>query len=460
MNQDSNQVRTIIKKWLVDRGYRAGRLADTAGINRSILSRFLNVQKGGQQRLDTQSALEIYRIMAPTMNLISQRKFLQAAGLSIMFEVGHSLLPFDLQGVQADPPSPDELGQQWMAFGSDLERISWEKALPVFRKAETLFGQNHPNAARAGSRIVTMLLSLGDYKNAHAEITRVQQSYATVIEPEVNANLVVSRGWICYYEGNFAEAAGLLLQALDLARLADAIRVVGGACHFLGRVYTDWGESRREEALFRQADKYLFEGQRIRAEYEAEADQAFDFLRRAQFHRVHGGWREALECRQKARQLFNRDRGGQLHIMLEEARTSLANNEVRVPQLLAESALEEWAEIRYAKGIADSVRILAEVALSNGKFDQAVELCMAALCAYPVKNNWDNRKALNQILATYAGIREESSYLKLLRGIEERARGRKGHFMFLNQVYTDPDENISQVVQRMAALNRSTRNKL
>lgn len=63
-----------------------------------------------------------------------------------------------------------------------------------------------------------------------------------------------------------------------------------------------------------------------------------------------------------------------LHIDLEEARLALEDGEIRAPKRKAEEALRGWAQVKYAKGMSDALRILGTLEYIQGKPEKALEL--------------------------------------------------------------------------------------
>lgn len=94
-----NQVRAMIQAWLASQDRTPNSLANAAGINRSILSRFLDTNQAKQPGLKTGSVLEIYRVIYPDLDYESRRGFFKAAGLSpLIFEIAVSLEEDKLNG--------------------------------------------------------------------------------------------------------------------------------------------------------------------------------------------------------------------------------------------------------------------------------------------------------------------------------------------------------------------------
>lgn len=183
---DWQKARQIIRDFLDSQDWSPSRLARAAGINRSILSKFLNNK---EETLAAISVMKVYNVIHPKMNLLSRREFFKAAGLSIYLEAIPSLLPDRGTSTYLADTDVPQRGNQLMAIGQDIARHSWEKAIPIFREVEGLLGESSIQAAKAGCEVAQILINLGDYDKAYKEVERIHTAYSSIINPEVECEL-------------------------------------------------------------------------------------------------------------------------------------------------------------------------------------------------------------------------------------------------------------------------------
>jgi len=300
-----------------------------------------------------------------------------------------------------------------------------------------------------------MLLNLGDYDKTREEVIRIQHTYGSIMDPETEAELHRIRGWLDYYQGNFAQSENWFRKCLGIAEQTGIERIGDSAQHFLGRVYCDWGQTFRQkqevDLLLHKAEAQFDKALEIHRRWGDEFPIAFDLLRKAQLRRVQSNWQDAKQLRDKARQIFGRDLGV-LHVDLEEARLALEDGEIRAPRLKAEEALRGWAQVKYAKGMSDALRILGTLEYIQGEPEQALELYVVALCIYPFEGHLDNRRLWTEISDIYSVMvyqGDRSGYHKLVQRIQESVKSQQGYFSFLNNVSADRSADIARIFNRL-----------
>jgi tetratricopeptide (TPR) repeat protein len=429
-------------------------LAMRAGIQPSIISRFLN---GGT--LEVGSAIKLYMALPDDMDVVNRRNFLQMMGLSLLAsQLNRDLLPSgELQSLNPmASSSPSEVGTRLMALGYQLAPNSWEKAIPLFREAEDAFGVASSQAARAALEAAQALVNLCDYDKAQAELLRIEYTYRSIMDPETKAEWYRIRGWLDYYQGDFAQSEEWLTNTIKIAEQTGIDRLAD--FHFLGRLYCDWGQvchqQQKASLLFHKAEVLFDRAYELQHRQGDDVSKAFDLFRKAQLLRAQHNWQEADKLRTEARQIFDRDLAV-LHVDLEEARLDLEDGETRRPKLRAEKALRGWAQIKYAKGMSDSLRVLGFSEFIQGKVDQALELYAAALCIYPFENHSENQKLWISISNLRSDIiRKEGrkAYQTLMRRIQEFAEGQQGYFSYLANVSADRSADIARVLIRLRSL--------
>jgi tetratricopeptide (TPR) repeat protein len=340
---------------------------------------------------------------------------------------------------------------------------SWEKAILIYFEVEKILGLASSLAPWAALQAVLLQVTLGDFTQALMDITRIENTYLSIMDPETKAELHIVKGWVNYYQGNYAQAETCFSEPLAIALETGTERLAKDAEHFLGRLYCDWGQSfsqkQQNESLFHNSKSHLEEAYRLHSKFGTEINQAFDLFRKAQLQQVRNNAREARQLRDTARQMFGKDKAV-LHIDMEEAKIAVADREYVESKVKAERALSGWSEVKYAKGIADSIKILGEANYIQGKLAPALELFLASLCIYPYKN-LANQQLWTKIIQLKSIILQQvnrNGYEKIMLQIQESMNERSGYFSYLNRLIVDRTPDISQILSRWDEVNK--KNKL
>lgn len=342
------------------------------------------------------------------------------------------------------------------------EHFLWEEAIPLFRKAETLFGVA-PQAAKAACEIASTYVELGDYAAASQELLRIDNVYAAVMNPDIEREVAFVRGWIDYDQGRFAQAATSFEACLRLIAQMGREQVSTDAHHFLGRVYSDWGKTVRHTpqatTLLHQAAAHFDTAYTLHHAQGKHSGLAYDSFRKAQLFQTQGKWREAKRLRKSARAIFGTEIAFfTLHIDLEEANLLLKDDgDIDCTQRLAQNALDGWSQVKRALGMADALNILGEVQVKQGNLDQALECFVSALCLYPFDQHLRNRSLWAEIrVLTHEIIRVHSGtyYGQLVERFQERALIHQGYLVYLDHVAADRSTDISRIFQQLRTLGQ------
>lgn len=441
------EARVILQNWLVANKVKQSQLAREAEIHRSIISRFL---KG--RNLDADSARKLYKVLEKSMSPVDRRTFLKALGLLPFI----ALTPSDsspklISQIDEKPPDSYEAGMRLFVSAMDTAQHSWEEAIPLFLQAEQAFGPASSQAARAACEAIQQFINLGEYERAEQEVRRVQNSYEQVMDPDTKSRLNGVIGWLEYYEGNLAESKKRFESCLELAQLTGVERLGDGANHFLGKIYSAYGQMspQKQEAdlLFHTAEKHFQVSFLSSLKRGNEGSQAFEIFRQSQLLQVWGDYQRARQFRNRAYQMFGRQ-SGVFHIGIAEANLALEEGEIRTPKLKAEDALSGWAHEKYARGMSNAITVLAIADRQQGKPIQAFELLVAALCIYPPQSPWKTNQLLSQIedmrdwLVIQQGRRQHHL---LVQNLFEKVRERKGYFSYLDCIVGERNNTIVQV---------------
>lgn len=436
---DQERARQIIREWLTTQTRSLRNLAQEAGIQPSVLSRFLH----GTTTLEASSALKLYGVMQQSLHPFDRKSFIETTGLlPLATAFGHdALFAIDLN------TPPYETGSRLMVTGIELYgHAAYEAAIPLFRTAQEVLGSGSSQAAFAGCMIAQIFINLGDLLQAQAEARQVQNSYAAVMDLETKADLYRILNWIDYYQGDYVQAEQWLRKRIMLGEEAGIERFQNA--HFLGRTYYDLGclcpGTKESVQLFHRAAACFERSYQIHLQWGNEHNKAFDHFRKAQVLQMQGYSHDAQKRRVQARQMFSDGSVGGamalLNIEQEEAKLLLEEGSLKQAKRKAEQALSGWSHFKYAKGVGDSLKILGELAYMQGKADCALEILTARLCIYPYDHHpsnqqvWEDVNALNQETIRREGRKFHQAVIQQLH---TTATQRQGYFAYLDQIIAD-----------------------
>lgn len=449
------QAREIIRTWLTAQNRSLRNLAGEAGIQPSVLSRFLN----GKTVLDVSSALKLYTILQQGMNLHDRQRFIETMNLLPLAAA------LSRDGLFLIEPHISAYGVSSRLFltGLDLhEQAAYEQAITVLRAAEGVLEGGSSQAAFIGCTIAQMLINLGDYRKAQDEADRVQQTYELLIDPETKAELYRVHNWITYYQGYYAQAEHWQRERIKIGEETSIARLTNP--HFLGRMYYDLGccakGPKEADALFHKAALCFDQSYQINLRWADDHNQAFDLFRQSQVLQKQGNWREAERLRKRTRQMFgNGSIAGSIALFqleLEEALLLLADGQVNRPKGMAENALRGWAHIKYPKGIGDSLEVLGDLAYMQGQPEEALAIFAARLCVYPYDCYPTTRRVWEEVDNLHLEIIQREGrtyYQKLVQRIQQQAEHHQGYFSYLNQIVPDRSTDLARVLSSLRSLS-------
>ena len=443
---DWHLARQLLREWLRLRGYSIRDLAKRSGLQPSVLSRFL----AGETALKPSSALKLYGAFHGHMHPLRKRQFLEAASLLSLAQVFRhdpalSIYPMDadLSAVQGRVA-----GKELMAAGHDIANFAPLEAIHLYRAAEAAFGAASNDGTWAALHIAQRFMTLGDYGRARRELERTERVYASIMDPETKAQTHTKWGWYHYYTGTLRQAERRFQQCIAIARETGADRLASeGAEHFLARTYFEMAKQCPHKS---GADEWLHKAETqfdycYQSRMRTGDNVAFDLFRKSQVLQWRGRAHEAQKLRDRARQMFS----GMLvtiYVDMEEAQIALANGQARWPMRKAEEAVRGWAHIRYAKGIADSLRFLGDLETSSGRLTQAVEHYVAARCVFPPGGPQGTRELDADIRHLSGILAHQNSGTGHVQRIRTLAHERRGPFSWLDCIAADRAPVVEQTL--------------
>lgn len=443
--------RAQLREWMKRHHLNQSRLAQLAGLNRSIIFRFLDKK----QPLSQESAGKLYHVITTNADVIERTEWIMRLGLD---EVAESLgfLPVDnYVGNPVDrEPKPNQLQEgfslihQSVQAGRDLH-----SAIRYLERAENAFGCTSNMAAIAATKQASCRIELGDYEAVSRDIVRIDQTYNGVMDVRTRMRFDLIQAQLEYVCNNYAHAISLFARLLRKTLDYD---VQLSANHFAGLCFSGLAETTKEMPAairyFDMAERYLLTSLRGRLMHNPDHEQlAYDHIRLSQVYRRMGKHREAQYHLTQALGLCSSEEP-RLYIELENATVALADGRPKTARGRAEYCLERWSALwepyGYPLGMAYALAIMAQAHTGARCKRMALAESIAAAVLAPPDSHYAGKKLaylpghIARRLQEEAGERTYKHYLSTLH---EEVANHSG--IFTNLVRVVPDR--TQVALRL-----------
>ena len=432
--------RQNLREWLAAHHKSQSELARLAGVNRSVISRFLEKE----QPLSTASAVNLYRVVKLTLETAERQQWREWLHLESM------------QDSLEDPPTPSaeapiltgpyaniEAGFYWInqawTVAKDQARIP--EALPLYTKAEQAFGPHSSMAALAACNRIAQLDNLSDLAQAAQEVFRVEQTYQHVMDIQTRLEFIHVKGWVAFDSQDYSTAMQI---ANELRKYEKRWGMKQFSAHVSGLTQLAIAEcldsnSSERQHLLMQAEQNM----RLMFRY-AEAngyivDVGFQHFRLAQILREQKHFSEANHEISYARQCFAGE-GAYGHIAIEEANLALLDGETTRARAKAESAQEGWLKQHYAGGLGWIAAVTALSFWMEGRAQQALEPAMVAASIAPNGRCFKGDRFVDlpwQINRNMRHSITEREYATVIAQTREHIHLRSGYFACLTRVVPD-----------------------
>lgn len=424
------QARRIVSDWLTTNNTSVRGLAAVAGVQPSILSRFLR----GATVLEAGSSLGILSAMYKGSETPQSRAFMQATGVA-----GFLALMRDKDAI-ASPLSNIGIGQEWLVQGGQLFSARRYLQGVAFFQEHILLMQSQPRLAlEAMMQVVLGYTEAGEYNQALAWIRQTAKKYKDVLDAPARQRLYELTGRNHFYRGAYAQAAPWFLRCIKLGQQTGLVADAETSMHFLGRTYFELVKQtvNTSEKLdyLQQAHKYFEMAATIHIRWGPQF-VAYDRFRQAQLFKHIGEWRQAQELRQQAKQLFGRNSGG-LDILLEEAQLALTDGETKTARRNAIQIFEWWANVRHYARMARALQTLALSEYIEGKLELALEHYIVAWCLYPsdvTTEAMQLQEEIEEVASLLARQQGQKPLARFLVSLEETFVKRESLFLYLEGV--------------------------
>ena len=433
--------RQNLREWLAAHKQTQSDLARLAGVNRSMISRFL--EKG--QPLSTATAIKLYSVLklSPDPSERQQwREWLHLEGLKA--SLGEPLMETaeDLPATIGPYPNLEEgyhwLNQAWLLLS---QPGNIPRSQPLLVRAEQAFGLHSSMAALAACESIQQWINLGDLAQAEREVFRVEQSYQHVMDLQTRMKFLGVKGMAACDRHDYLRA----LQATDeMKALGQTYGFDTGYQHIAGLAQLGLAEHLEETdpnrpRLLGMAEENMRFICRDADKSQADMYIGFTHFRLAQVLREQNRNDDARHQRKIARGGF-RDDPAMGHLLIEEANLALLEGDTAHVPAKTESVQDGWLSINYAAGLG---RAAAVVALSLWMEGHAQEALEPAVVAASIAPNGDCYKGdrfvdllwhINQYVRRNVDVRQ---YTALTTKIREHVHTRSGHFACLARVVPD-----------------------
>lgn len=430
--------RQNLREWLAAHKQTQSELARLAGVNRSVISRFLEKE----QPLSTASAVKLYRVVRLPLEIAERRHWMEWLHLE------------DMQDSLEDPPTLSaeapiltgpyaniEAGFYWInqAWTTAKDQARIPEALPLYTKAEQAFGPHSSMAAMAACNRIAQLDNLSDLAQAAQEVFRVEQTYQHVMDMQTRLAFIHVKGWVAFDSQDYSTAMQI---ANELRKYEKRLGLKQFSVHVTGLTqlaiaeYLD-SHSPERQRLLMQAEQNMRRMFRYTQGYIV--DVGFQHFRLAQILREQRRFSEANHEISYARQCFAGE-GAYGHVAIEEANLALLDGETTRARVKAESAREGWLRQYYAGGLG---RIAAVTALSfwmEGRAGQALEPAVVAASIAPNGRCFKGDRFVDlpwQINRNMRHSITEREYATVIAQVREHIHLRSGHFACLTRVVPD-----------------------
>jgi transcriptional regulator with XRE-family HTH domain len=444
---DWEAARAHLGAWMLAHGQNQNQLARQAGLNRSIIHRFL--EKG--QPLSSESASKIYRVVSVHAGLVERDEWLQQLHLSeVAFTLGRP--PADEDIYLASPVASrsgryaEDLQEGFRLLNLSLSAgMNLRASLPLLERAEQVFGHASSMAAIAAANQVQALIDLGDLTRARYEVNRINKAYDGIMDPLTRSRFFLVWGQLEYTYHNYMQSMRVFN---ELARIEVETETVFMAQHWLGVSYMGLSditknpvEAQRYLAL---AEHHMLTSLQERLlKYPIAEGVGFEHLRMAQIQRRCGQIEKAQYHLEQAYLSYNGETT-RLHVELELADMALEKGDTQIARCKAKYCLESWstlwAGVGYPSGMARSLVVIALSLVAEQAPRAALPPAIVAAALAPYEH-YDKSERVNQLPCIIMGdLRRQmdaSAFARMVHELLDDVKAHRGYFIYMTHATPD-----------------------
>ena len=433
--------RQNLREWLAAHKQTQSDLARLAGVNRSVISRFL--EKG--QPLSTATAIKLYSVLklSPDPSERQQwREWLHLEEMQASLGEPQSVMEEDLPVTLGPYPNLEEgyhwLNQAWLLLS---QPGNIPRSQPLLVRAEQAFGLHSSMAALAACESIQQWINLGDLAQAEREVFRVEQSYQYVMDLQTRMEFLGVKAMAAYDQRDYLRT---LQGTEEMKALGETYGFDTEYQHIAGLAQLglaeqlEEGNSQRQRLL--QMAEENFRHMCVSAEKGGRKMHiGFMHFRLAQVLREQNRYGDALLHRRIAQQALQGD-PAMGHLAIEEANIALLEgNTAHVPAKV-ESVQDGWQLVNYAAGLARAAAVETMSLMMDGHVEAALEPAVIAAIALPTGVCYKGDRFVDlpwQVSRELRRTLDAHRYITLIGSTREHVHTRSGHFACLAKVVPD-----------------------
>lgn len=447
-----NEARRNLREWIAAHKVSQSEIARLAGLNRSVISRFLEKD----QPISTATATKLYNVLKLNMDPLERQHWMEWLNLE---EAKSSL-----SESHASDEMPSfmgmyhnlETGYYWLkkAWGRLRQDRNVPAALELFAQAERAFGKYSTLAALAGCEIIQQYINLGHLVRAEQEVFRVEQVYQHVMDVQIRREFLQLKGMTSYDRQDYTRALGAVHELIVMEKtygFQTLHQHIAGLSQLSLAERLDDAAPEKQRLLGMAEENIRFLCQHF-SQGGSDLDMGFMDLRLAQILREQGRYADAAHYRTRVRRFF----GGQIaagHLAIEEANLALLDGDTTRTRARALAAQDGWFVQTYAGGLGRIAALTAQSLWMEGRAEEALEPAVVAASIAPYEACFKGDQfvdlpwRINQDVRPRAHTRQ---YAALIAQMQEHVHLQSGHFACLAHVVPDRSGVALALLERMA----------
>jgi hypothetical protein len=433
MDEEINPLaaRAIVQDWMLEHGKSASDLAAAAGLDRTVVHRFLRHARS----MNLRTALRIYAALYAEMHPTTRHELLVALGLEDIARLFHGV---------------DNMVQQHLPLGhagtiSDLsravalsERGEHVTAAEIFHRVEQAPTISRSMALFAACERARSLLAVGCVNAVRTEIERIDARFSQICGVDDMLNVQALHLRFAYELGDLDETDRLVRKlAFDAelhhnpSRISEAV-YYGALLHMAYAMRATNERKRRQDLdkaarLFRMHDSY---------EHRHDADDVTSGLRALRWAEIHRA-RRAEDDAQKARHAAHRmlrHTPAAYHVCIELAKVALDRVQLERSRRIAAEAREIAAAADSGLGVAHASCVLAIADIMEERYEAALDHAVVGAALAP---SWCYEDGTSSLVLMHQALRSltigQSTAWKLRfeHALHDRIAQRRGPYAVL-----------------------------
>lgn len=436
---DTHTARDIVQAWMNQHDVTPTALAQAAGLDRTVVYRFLEHARPMQLR----TAIRIYTAVQGLMDPQKRRALLIAFGL---LEIAQMLSSVD-GSTQSTYVSDEAKALIDLANGIELGRIGRHvEAVEKFRHASSIPMAHLGIAMYAACERVRSLIELGCLNAARDEVSRINTRFGNACGIVGLLELLSLRLQLAFALGDHAGAERMLRRLAFEAELHRATNRRSEALYYGALLRMADGmraiDPKRRDAHLAKAARYL----RLHDDYESRRNSddltsGLRALRWAELHRARRADEDARSARRLAHQLL-RSSSAMSSVCIEIAKIALERDQLSRSRILAAEAREIASSADHGLTVAHASYVLAIADMMEENYVSALDHAIVTAALIPSWCYEDGTPAVDFMRSvTRSAITGFTApqRIRFEQTLRQRIEERRGPFAVLPSLSADKD---------------------